>query len=287
MNNFDSDHIKENTIVELINRAFEEDIGSGDVTTNAIVGSDQKAKAVWLSKENGIVAGLDVAEKIFRKLDPQTKWKPDFAEGDRVEEGVVITEIEGACRAILTAERLALNIVQRMSGIATMTRKLVDAVAGYSAKILDTRKTVPGLRLLDKFAVAAGGGTNHRMGLYDLAIIKDNHIVAAGSIDEATKRVREYNPDIRIEVETTNMKQINEALAADADIIMLDNMSIEQMKEAVKVIGDRAKTEASGNIRQNTVRNVAATGVDFISVGALTHSVTAFDISQQIQEIYK
>lgn len=278
----------EDAIVEaLVERAFEEDVQSGDVTTNAIVEESTRAKAVWRSKERGIIAGLDIAQKVFKELDPQLKWASRVKDGDGVEAGTELVIIEGSCRAILTAERIALNIAQRMSGIATKTHKFVDAIKGYSTKILDTRKTVPGFRLLDKKAVKTGGGTNHRMGLYDMAMIKDNHIVAAGSITAAVEKVRKVNKDLKIEVETTDLGEVEEALSAEADIIMLDNMSTKMMKEAVSMIKGKAKTEASGNITSSTVREVAKTGVDYISVGALTHSVKAFDISQELRTLLK
>lgn len=271
---------------DLIDVALAEDIGSGDVTTVSIIGDQVKAKAEWIAKQEGVVAGLDVAKFVFQKLDEDIDWNPHLENGDSVKNGDIIVEFTGNCRAILTAERTALNISQRMSGIATKTSEIVRLLDGFSTKILDTRKTVPGLRKLDKMAVKAGGGTNHRMGLYDMAMIKDNHIKAAGSIEKAVNRVRSANPEIRIEVETTNITQVREALDAGADIIMLDNMSIEQMREAVEIIGDSAQTEASGNITHDNIREVAQTGVNFISVGALTHSVKAFDISQRITEIF-
>lgn len=278
--------ISDSQIVEnLIKKAFDEDVHTGDVTTNAIVDKSAGAEAVWISKEKGIVAGLDIARKVFEQLDPQIKWNNLVEDGNKVNAGDRIASMQGTCRAILTAERIALNIVQRISGIATMTSKFVEAVEPYNAKILDTRKTVPGLRQLDKYAVKAGGGTNHRMGLFDLAMIKDNHIVAAGSIAKAVNKVRSKEPDIRIEVETTTIEEVKETLTSGADIIMLDNMSSDMMSDAVALIDGRAKTEASGNITLKRVREVAKTGVDFISVGALTHSVQAFDISQQIQKI--
>lgn len=277
----------EDAIIEaLIDRAFEEDVQSGDVTTNAIVDESSQAEAVWKSKEKGIIAGLDIARMVFEKLDPQLEWEPHVNDGDEVESGTELLTITGSCRAILTAERIALNIAQRMSGIATMARQYVDAIGDLDTKILDTRKTVPGLRLLDKYAVVAGGGTNHRMGLFDMAMIKDNHIVAAGGIEEAVLKVRNANSEVQVEVETTNLEEVQEALSAGADIIMLDNMSPQKMKEAVSLIGGQAKTEASGNITLDTVRKAAETGVDFISVGALTHSVKAFDISQELRRIF-
>lgn len=271
---------------DLIQVALAEDVGSGDVTTESIIDEEKKAKAIWVAKENGIVAGLDAAKYVFQFLDENLSWNPIYTDGDSVQRGETIVEFRGNCRAILTAERTALNIAQRMSGIATKTAKIVHELEGFSTKILDTRKTVPGLRKLDKMAVKAGGGTNHRMGLYDLAMIKDNHIEAAGSIATAVERVRSNHPDIKIEVEATNINQVLEALDAGADIIMLDNMSIDQMGEAVEKIGDQAETEASGNITHDNIREVAETGVNFISVGALTHSVKAFDISQRIKEIF-
>ena len=277
---------EQQVIAELINRAFEEDVQSGDATTEAIVDSNSQGQAFWMAKEQGIVAGLDVARQVFERLDPDLGWKANFEEGDAVQAGMKIVEMAGTSRALLTAERIALNFAQRMSGIATMTNAFVQRVSDLPAKILDTRKTVPGLRLLDKKAVTAGGGTNHRMGLYDLAMVKENHIKVAGGIAQAVEQVRFSHPDLRVEVETTSLQEVEEALSVDADIIMLDNMSIKQMKKAVEVIGEQAEIEASGNITLRTVREVAETGVDFVSVGALTHSVKAFDISQQIQKIF-
>ncbi|TYP91679.1 nicotinate-nucleotide pyrophosphorylase [carboxylating] [Fodinibius salinus] len=279
-------NIDEQALETLIARAFEEDIRSGDVTTDSIVNPQKQAKAVWQSKDEGIVAGLPVARMVFQKLDSNLEWYPVVEDSSLIKPGADIVKIQGQARAVLTAERIALNLVQRISGIATITRKYVEAVKEYDTQILDTRKTVPGLRTLDKYAVAAGGGGNHRMGLFDLAMIKDNHIVAAGDIAKAVKNVRTNNPEIRIEVETKTLNQVKEALDAGADIIMLDNMNIDQMSEAVHLVGDSAETEASGGITLETVAKVAATGVDFISVGALTHSVAAFDISQQLQEIF-
>lgn len=270
---------------EIIDAALHEDIGTGDVTSNAIIDENSTAKASWIAKENGTICGLDVAEMVFRKLDRNMLWNPRFKDGDAVQKGDVIVEFEGLCRAVLTAERVALNFAQRMSGISTQTSKMVKALDGFDTRILDTRKTVPGLRALDKYAVAAGGGTNHRMGLYDMAMIKDNHIVAAGGIVPAVERVRRQYPEMKIEVETTSGSEVNEAIRAGADIIMLDNMNYDQMKNAVQQIAGRAETEASGNITLETVVKVAETGVDFISAGALTHSVKAFDISQRVKEI--
>ncbi|TVP99908.1 MAG: carboxylating nicotinate-nucleotide diphosphorylase [Balneolaceae bacterium] len=273
-------------IDELIQRALEEDIGDGDVTTQAIVDAGKSAKAVWIAKQSGIIAGLNIAKRVFEHLDKNILWKSKLHDGDSITAGVVIAEIEGSCRTILTGERVALNFAQRMSGIATKTAEMNRILDGYPTKILDTRKTVPGLRLLDKAAVKAGGGTNHRMGLYDMAMIKDNHIHAAGSITVAIENVRSHNPGLKIEVETTSLAEVEEAVEAGAHIIMLDNMDIETMRKAVLLIGNRAKTEASGNIMADRIIEVAETGVDYISIGALTHSAAAFDISQQLTEMF-
>jgi nicotinate-nucleotide pyrophosphorylase (carboxylating) len=284
MRNFTS--IDEKWLDETIERTLQEDIQKGDVTTVSIIDSDKRARAVWLAKQDGVIAGLDVAKRVFQKLDPNIIWKPAVSDGDTVKRRNTFTEFEGNCRALLTAERVALNFAQRMSGIATKTAKMVRELEGRSTKILDTRKTVPGLRILDKYAVKTGGGTNHRMGLFDMAMIKDNHISAAGNITLAVKRVRTFNPDVKIEVETTSLEQVSEALEAGADIIMLDNMDTVTMQQAVRLVGNQAITEASGNMSLERLKETAETGVDFISVGALTHSVEAFDISQQIIEIF-
>jgi len=280
MNSVSTQIVPEKIIDRLIDRAFEEDIDSGDVTTNAIIDPVARGEAVWKAKDTGIVAGLDIAAKVFGRLDADLQWMPEVQDAEEVAAGRTILVMRGKTRAILTAERIALNIAQRMSGIATKTRRFVEAVQESNTQILDTRKTVPGLRLLDKYAVRAGGGQNHRMGLYDLALIKDNHIAAAGNIARAVQKVRDHDRALKVEVETTTLRQVEEARRAGSDIIMLDNMSIELMREAVERIGNRAKTEASGNITLQNVREVAETGVDYISVGALTHSVNAFDISQ-------
>ena len=272
-------------LTDLITRALEEDIGTGDVTTNSIVGEQQTAKAVWMAKQSGVVAGLDIAEAVFRRLDGELTWKPTCKDGDTVENGRVLVEFEGKGRAILSAERVALNFAQRMSGIATKTAQMKEILVGYSTSILDTRKTVPGLRQIDKMAVKMGGGSNHRSGLYDMAMVKENHIRLAGSIENAVAKIRNQYPDIQIEVETTNLDEVEEALKAGADRIMLDNMDNETIREAVNRIDKRAETEASGNMSADRLHDVADTGVDFISAGTLTHSVQAFDISQQITEI--
>ena len=271
-------------IDDLINRGLHEDVNTGDITTNLLIPEGKQTTAVMIAKADGIIAGLQVAEAVFRKLDKDVKFIPTVNDGDKVKKGDLICSIEGAYRALLTGERLALNLLQRMSGIATETSKYVEAVKGYSTQILDTRKTVPGLRLLDKYAVKTGGGTNHRIGLYDMVLIKDNHISVAGGISNAVKAIKpKISSEIKIEVETTNLEEVQEAIDNHADIIMLDNMDNETMVRAVKLINGRAKVEASGNMKLERVREVAATGVDYISIGALTHSVTALDISQKIK----
>ena len=274
-----------NWISDFVREALAEDIGSGDVTTDSIVSKDQEAKAVWIAKEEGVLAGLDIAKEVFLELDDQINWKPKFSDGEKVSEGQTIIEMSGNCRAILTAERTSLNIAQRMSGIATATHRVVEILAEFDTNLLDTRKTAPGLRRLDKLAVKAGGGINHRMGLYDLAMIKENHIVAAGGITKAVQYVRVQNPEIKIEVETTTLDEVLEALRTGADIIMLDNMTIDEISEAVKIINGSAQTEASGGITVKNVREIAKTGVNYISMGFLTHSVRAFDISQRMIDV--
>jgi len=270
-------------IDEIIERALEEDIGSGDLTTNALVSEDMQAKAVIFVKQEGVIAGLPVAERVFKRLDEELHWGAKRQDGERISSGQIVAEIDGNLRAILMGERVALNFLQRMSGIATLTAKFVDAVRGLPVKVLDTRKTAPGLRILDKYAAKVGGGFNHRFGLYDGALIKENHIKAAGGIAKAVREVRQrVPPTVKIEVEATNLKEVEEALQAGADIIMLDNMSIKEIEKAVRFIDRRALVEASGGVTLENVREIAATGVDFISVGALTHSVKALDLSLEV-----
>jgi len=271
-------------IDRIIKAAFEEDIGTGDITTNLTIAKNRKVKAYFLAKEKGIIAGLLVAKRVFKKLDKNIVWKNFVKEGTCVEAGTTIAEVKGMLRALLTGERTALNFLQRMSGIATTTSAFVEKVKGTNTKILDTRKTAPGLRLLDKYSVKIGGGTNHRIGLYDMVLIKDNHIKAAGNITNAVAKIRAgLKGRIKIEVETADLAEVREAINSKVDIIMLDNMTIDMMKEGVKIINGKIKTEASGNINLNSVRTIAETGVDFISVGALTHSVKALDISMKIE----
>lgn len=273
------------TIDDLIEIGLKEDVGTGDITTNLLIPEEKQNTAIMIAKAEGIIAGLPVAEAVFRKLDPTIKFITNVADGDKVKKGDLICTIEGSYRALLTGERLALNLLQRMSGIATETRKYVEAVSGFKTEILDTRKTAPGLRLLDKYAVKTGSGTNHRIGLYDMVLIKDNHISVAGGITNAVNAIRPLiESSIKIEVETTTLEEVQEAINNKVDIIMLDNMDNETMTKAVQLIDGRAKVEASGNMTIERVREVAATGVDYISIGALTHSVVALDISQKIKE---
>lgn len=273
-------------IAPVIEAGLKEDVNTGDLTTDLLIAADTQTTAVFIAKADGIAAGLPVAEAVFRKLDPNVSFEYAVKDGEHVSKGQLMATITGTYRALLTGERLALNFLQRMSGIATATAQYVEAVKNFDTKILDTRKTVPGLRLLDKYAVKAGGGTNHRIGLYDMVMIKDNHISVAGGITNAVNAIRpQISPDIKIEVETTTLDEVREALAAKADIIMLDNMDNITMAEAVKIINKQAKVEASGNMNLQRVREVAATGVDFISIGALTHSVVGLDISQRIKKV--
>ena len=268
---------------KIIRRALEEDIRSGDVTTSASLTGSETGLATALAKEDLVVAGLDVFREAFHVRDRGLIFETGLSDGARASRGTTLATVAGSLASILTAERVALNLFQRMCGIATLTRQFVDAVAGTEAKILDTRKTMPGLRILDKYSVRAGGGRNHRYGLYDGVLIKDNHIEAAGGIAEAVRRVRGRAPFmVKIEVEVKNLAEVEEALATGAEIIMLDNMTVDEMRQAVLLIGGKALVEASGNVTLATVRPIAATGVDFISSGALTHSVRAADISLKV-----
>lgn len=267
-------------IDDLILSALKEDMPLGDITTDNLIKADSRSRALLIAKEEGIVAGLDVAERVFKLLDSTVQFVRNFKDGDFVSNGKVIAEIEGNTRVMLKAERTSLNLLQRLSGIATKTNQFCTKIKDLDASIVDTRKTTPGLRFLEKYAVKAGGGQNHRFCLSDGVLIKDNHIKAAGGISKAVDLARNNIPHtIKIEVETETMKQVQEALDAKADIIMLDNMTLDTMKAAVKLINKRAVVEASGNVNLDTVYDIASTGVDIISVGSLTHSVKAFDIS--------
>lgn len=278
------DLLNEREIDAIIRRGLEEDAPAGDLTTNHLFSEHDTGSARLIAKQDGVIAGLPIARKVFTAIDPAFQFDIQTTEGSRVNNGQMIASLSGKTRALLTGERLALNLLQRISGIATAAAAYVDAVKGLPAVILDTRKTAPGLRALDKYGVRAGGARNHRQTLSDLAMIKDNHIQLAGGILTAVKRLQNACPGIRIEVETESLGEVEEALSAGADIIMLDNMSIETMRAAVQKIAGRCKTEASGNVRLDNVRAIAETGVDFISVGALTHSVKAMDISLKIAQ---
>lgn len=270
------------TLIEL---ALKEDVGTGDITTDNIIPAETRRKAKMIAKANGVVAGLQVAEMVFKSLDPEMKWSVITPEGSKVKKGDVLVEFEGTYRALLTGERTALNFLQRLSGIATMSSLYAEEVKDFKTVILDTRKTLPGFRMLDKYAVKTGGASNHRIGLYDMAMIKDNHIEVAGGITKAIEAVRKnISSDLKIEVETTSLEQVQEAIDSKADIIMLDNMDLETMRKSVELIAGRAKVEASGNMTIERLKEVAATGVDYISIGALTHSVNALDISQRLED---
>ena len=271
-------------ISQYISRALEEDIGSGDVTTDTIVPANASLRGRIVAKEDGVVAGLEIARQVMLSLDQSIVFDAQVEDGTKVVRGTVLADLDGPARALLTGERIALNFLGRMSGIATLTRKFVDAVSGTKAVILDTRKTAPGLRLTDKLAVRLGGGQNHRTGLFDMVLIKDNHIDFAGSITAAVERVRASGTKLEIEVETRTLDDVREALALGVERILLDNMSIDTMREAVAICDGRAKLEASGNVTLDNVLEVAGTGVDYISVGALTHSPKVFDVSLEFVE---
>lgn len=276
-NNFDIDWGKIDSIIE---NGLIEDVESGDITTDAIFPSEAKCEAHIVAKEDGVIAGINIAKRVFEKLDKDSSFSEILSDGDQVRPGQEILRIKASVRAVLTGERLALNILQRMSGIASATAKYVQLLKGSNTKILDTRKTAPGLRVLDKYAVLAGGGQNHRFGLFDAVLIKDNHINFAGGISQAVEMIKsKYQDKYKIEIETSTLDEVSEALRCKVDIIMLDNMSISMMKEAVDIINGKAETEASGGVTLDTVAEIAETGVDYISVGAITHSSPALDIS--------
>jgi nicotinate-nucleotide pyrophosphorylase (carboxylating) len=269
----------------VIRTALLEDLPQGDVTSESIVSLEDRAGAVFLAKEDGVLAGLDVARRVFDRIDPEVLFTDHAADGAAFRSGDILARVAGRSLSLLKAERTALNFLQRLSGIATETRRYVRAVEGTGAKILDTRKTTPGLRLFEKYAVRMGGGSNHRFSLSDMALIKDNHLQVAGSITEAVRRVREKTGrDMRIEVEVTDPAGVREALAAGADVIMLDNMTPERIREAVEVVAGRVPIEVSGKITPEKARDVARLGVDFISVGALTHSYRSVDISLEFED---
>jgi nicotinate-nucleotide pyrophosphorylase (carboxylating) len=265
-----------------IERAVTEDVGSGDVTTKAIVGEGDTSTARIIARQDGIVSGLEIVRAVFLMLDGEMRFRTSVVDGAMVVRDQVLLELAGPTEAILTGERTALNFLGRMSGIASITRKFVDAVASTSAVILDTRKTAPGLRAIDKLAVLHGGGQNHRQGLYDLVLIKNNHITHAGSLTEAVRRVRDAGTQLKIEVEARSIDEVKEALALGVDRILLDNMNCAMLREAVASNAGRARLEASGNVTLENVGEIAATGVDFISVGAITHSARTVDVSLRL-----
>ena len=273
-------------IKAIVQRALAEDVGSGDVTSQWILPPEIRVYGRFLAKAQGVLAGLEVVRQVFRQVDEHIAFQARMKDGDAISKGDIVATIKGPAASILTAERTALNFLQRMSGIATLTHRYVEAVASTKAIILDTRKTAPGLRLLDKWAVRRGGGQNHRLGLYDMVLIKDNHIAAAGGITRAVERVRRRNRQgLAVEAEVKSLAELEEALALNnVDRIMLDNMDLDEVRRAVEMTAGRVPLEASGNVTLENVAAIAATGVDYISVGALTHSVKALDISLEVEE---
>lgn len=271
------------TTEELIQLALREDIGPGDITTDHLVAADTAGRGTIAAKQDLVIAGLPVAEKVFKSLDPAIGCEMDFKDGDRVTAGSVVMRLDGTLSALLKGERTALNFLQRLSGIATQTRTYVDAVAGTAVKLVDTRKTTPGWRVLEKYAVRVGGAHNHRMGLYDGVLIKDNHIAVCGGIAGAVDKIRQaISHLVKVEVEAATLEDVREALAAGADVIMLDNMNLQQIKKAVGMIAKKALVEVSGGITRQRLGELARTGVDLISIGALTHSAVAVDLSMRI-----
>jgi nicotinate-nucleotide pyrophosphorylase (carboxylating) len=269
---------------DIVRRALAEDLGPGDVTTEATVSADQRARGVFLIKQECVLAGLDVALEAFSQIDPSVAATCHHRDGDRCAVGVVVADLTGSARGLLIAERTALNFLQRLSGIATRTRQYVDAAAGRIV-VLDTRKTTPTLRVLEKYAVGAGGGTNHRFGLYDAVLIKDNHVRLAGGVKAAVARARSHRPDLRIEVEAQRLEEVDEAVAAGADIVLADNMSLEDIRETVRRTRGRARVEISGGVTLDRLPELAATGAEYVSAGALTHSAPAVDISFEIEPL--
>lgn len=271
--------IQAKTLRALLLSALREDAAFDDITTQAIVHPKQRAKAVLLAKQDLVLCGLDLAKGAFRLLSPKIQFRAKAKEGQKLKRGAILAEIQGPARALLSAERVALNFLQRLSGIATLTRRYVDAIRGSGAKILDTRKTTPGLRLLERYAVAVGGGVNHRFDLKSAAMAKDNHLLAAGSVAEALRRIQARKIKVPVIVEVKNSRELEEALQAGAKRVLLDNMTPAELRKAVQQARGRCIMEASGGVTLKNVRKIAASGVDFISVGALTHSAPAVDIS--------
>ena len=269
-------------VTAMLRQAIEEDLGHGDITSSLIIPEESEARALFVAKGNFVLAGFPFAREVFRILDESITFTTFYPEGARVCKGDVLGEVSGKTRLLLAGERTSLNILQRLSGIATLTARFVHAVAGTKAKIVDTRKTTPGHRFMEKYAVRMGGGVNHRFGLFDGILIKDNHIEAVGGIPQAVARAKSGHHLAKIEVEVENVKELEEALETGADVIMLDNMSVPDMTDAVRIANGRVPLEASGNVTLANVREIAGTGVDLISVGALTHSISAVDISLKI-----
>lgn len=274
-----------NLVDEIVQRAILEDVGMGDITTDNLIPSDQWSKGYVLAKEEGIIAGLNVMQMVFDRLDRNVEFKPLFKDGDKIKANDKIVELKGPTIAILKGERVALNFLQRLSAIATRTHRYVSLVKDFPVRIADTRKTTPTLRILEKYAVVIGGGSNHRMGLYDAVMIKDNHIVALGSISKAVKIIRAKVPHtVKIEVEVENFDEVKEAVKAGVDVIMLDNMDVKVMAKSVSYINGRSIVEASGRINEKNIREVAATGVDVISIGALTTHIKSLDIALDLKQ---
>ena len=271
--------MEENTADVIIEAALKEDMPQGDITSESIIPPDSESEAIVLAKEGGVLAGIDIAERVFRKVDPSVVFKKKLNDGRKFKKGMTLATLQGNSISLLKGERTALNFLQRMSGIATTTWKFVRALQGTKTKILDTRKTTPGLRSLEKYAVRIGGGVNHRFNLSEMVLIKDNHLRLVGSISQAVKRAREkITPGMRVEVEATNLEEVQEAAQSGVDMIMLDNMPIEKVKEVVKWVKGKIPLEVSGKINLRRVKEIASLGVDFISVGSLTHSSKSVDI---------
>lgn len=272
------------TTDDLIQLALREDIGPGDITTDNIVAPNTRGKGIIVAKEDLVIAGLQVAEKVFKALEPTVQFTTDFNDGQRIVAGTTVIRVAGTLGSLLKGERTALNFLQRLSGIATQVSSYVETVAGTAVKLVDTRKTTPGWRVLEKYAVRVGGAHNHRMGLYDGVLIKDNHIAVAGGVAQAVKKVRQaISHLVKVEVEAASFEQVREALAAGADIIMLDNMDLDQICQAVQIIDTKALVEVSGGVTRPQLKALAQTGVDLISIGALTHSAVAVDLSMRIE----
>jgi nicotinate-nucleotide pyrophosphorylase (carboxylating) len=277
--------MKGHTIDLIIDAALREDMPQGDITSESIIPVDSRSRAIILAKENGILAGMDVARRVFEKIDPGVEFKKEKNDGQKFCDGETLAVIQGSSISLLKGERTALNFLQRMSGIATTTGMFVQALEGTETKILDTRKTTPGLRALEKYAVKMGGGQNHRQNLSEMVLIKDNHLKLVGSISEAVKRAKErIAPGIKVEVEATCLAEVQEAVRGGADMVMLDNMRIDRMKEVIKWVGGKVPLEASGSVTLEKIKEIAALGIDFISVGSLTHSYESVDISMEFLE---